>query len=1313
MRECNGVKQCCPVKNLLFDSKFSFLSPDFRDTSPIPFIFSSNSDLVSARVSKSNFQNTFENFNIPSNVPLCNPSARIDDDKSVDSRFSVKIPEENVQNRLVDKQLVGSNMLKCSGKSESDFSDDKEVSLLRDCSPCKSTDLENFVHKSEPSSMDSSIEIKSEKKGKKKKKAKSKKKFVTAPTNHFFDNSSDSSSNVTSENMHRNISENQTSKSVTSNREISNSANDNQIHSEINAQNVSKHFKHTSMADKEIKSIHKGHIGDSLWIVLKLDGQRCVFLLDSGSQVSLLRNSMGKVISKTNVKITTASGAKILLDGFFDYALQIDNLSFPHRFFVSKLITENTIGTDFLVKTKSIIDLSKMRLTSKNFDVPIYTHNQLNEIQFMYILSDHTKIPCSLPEEITAQFSRLPSDIVKPARQLFIKYQHLFNSLGKAKNFCHEIVLTSDKPCKQPPRKIPFAQRAEVEKQIKELLDLGVIRRSNSEYAAPLVLVPKKSGEIRICVDYRALNSITKPDNFPVPSIDVILHNLQGSKYFATMDMLKGFHQVKIKPGDEHKTSFVVPFGQYEFLRTSFGMKNSLASFSRAVTEVLRPLIGHGLELYVDDIIVHAKTLPELMSLIAKVFELLTKEGFTLNPKKCQFFVDTIDVLGHKISANECAPLDAKLDVIRKWIEPKTKKQLRSFLGLASFYRRYVPNFSSIAAPLARLTSKKSPWLWEHSQQKAFDELKFVLQNPPVLSLFDPSKPIFIDCDASGIAVGSILSQPDENGNLHPVEYFSRCLNSAEREYCATRLELYSILLALRHWRSFILGARVTINTDHGALTWLKSFKMPESQLARWLLEISQFDVDIKYRPGKSSSNVDSLSRRPCAVDCKYCSKREAIEEMRILKSDIQIVSNLNWEVEQDKDENIKCVKEWVREGSKPEWESVSHMHPVIKCFWKQFEVLALVDNILMRKFFQPHTDFLQTIVPSHLVEELVIDIHEHGHFGIMRTKLAIQAKFFWYKWTKDVIRVVSNCKACIRRKGALRRQRPVYKKFLASEPMQRIGIDFLGPFSVTEDGNKYVLVVGDYFSKWIDFIPMRDQSAELVADALITHVFSKFGSAETIHSDQGRNFDSKLIHALCDKLAICKTRTTPYFPASNGFVERQNQIITANIAKMLRDDSQWDKICPVLSFYLRASVNSATGFSPSMLMIGREIKMPISFIAPPLKPSMYRNYDDYISELEKRIQTAYEFARKHLNIDWEKRRTAEVNPTPCKPIDVDRPVYVFNPSSLGGRNRKFQNHWVGPCEVITQLSPYLFKIKAPRNRIVVYHRRNIFQAPC
>jgi hypothetical protein len=201
----------------------------------------------------------------------------------------------------------------------------------------------------------------------KRKKRNREKKFVTAPTNHFFDNSSDRSPNVSSENMHRNISENQPSSFVTSNREISNSANDNQIHSEINARNVSKHFKHTSMADKEIKSIHKGHIGDSLWIVLKLDGQRCVFLLDSGSQVSLLRNSMDKVISKTNVKITTASGAKILLDGFFDYALQIDNLSFPHRFFVSKLITENTIGTDFLVKTKSIIDLNKMRLTSKKF----------------------------------------------------------------------------------------------------------------------------------------------------------------------------------------------------------------------------------------------------------------------------------------------------------------------------------------------------------------------------------------------------------------------------------------------------------------------------------------------------------------------------------------------------------------------------------------------------------------------------------------------------------------------------------------------------------------------------------------------------------------------------------------------------------------------------------------------------------------------------------------------------------------------------------------------------------------------------------
>jgi hypothetical protein len=513
------------VLSKVFCSTPNFYSkpPDLRDSNPIPFIFSSNSGLVSAQIHKPNFQNTFErdseDYNIPCNVPLCNPSARIDDDRSVDSRFSVNTANENSQNCLVDRKSVGSNMLKCTGKLESDFSDDKEgkaeqlsqskhlsdekVSLLKDCPPCKSTDPVIFVHESEPSNVDSSVKAKCKKKSKKKKKPKSKKKFVTANTNHLVDSFSDSSSNVSSENLHHSISENLSSSFVSPNSEISNSTIDNQNHSEINAQNVSKHFKHTSMADNEIKTVHKGHIGDSLWIVLKLDGQRCIFLLDSGSQVSLLRNSMDRVINKTNVKITTASGAKIQLDGYSDYSLQIGNLSFAHRLFVSKFITENTIGTDFLVKTKSIIDLSKMRLTSKNFDIPIYTHNQLNEIQFMYMLSDHTKIPCLLPEEITAQFSRLPSDIVRPARQLFIKYQHLFNSLGKSKNFYHEIVLTSDKPCKQPPRKIPFAQRAEVERQIKELLELGVIRRSNSEYAAPVVLVPKKSGEIRICVDYR------------------------------------------------------------------------------------------------------------------------------------------------------------------------------------------------------------------------------------------------------------------------------------------------------------------------------------------------------------------------------------------------------------------------------------------------------------------------------------------------------------------------------------------------------------------------------------------------------------------------------------------------------------------------------------------------------------------------------------------------------------------------------------------------------------------------------------------
>jgi hypothetical protein len=342
-------------------------------------------------------------------------------------------------------------MLKCTGKLQSDSSNDMQVGqeqlpqskypcsekaiILKDAPPCKSTDPVIFAHESESSSVVSSVKVKCKKKSKSKSKRKLKKKLAASVTNHSIDSFSENSSNSFSENPSSSFSENLSSSFVSSDNEISNSTTDSQNHSEIADQNVSKHFKHISMADDELKTVHKGHIGDSLWIVLKIDGQRCVFLLDSGSQVSLLRNSMDKVISKTNVKITTASGAKIQLDGFSDYSLQIGNLSVVHRLFVSEFITENTIGTDFLVKTKSIIDLNKMRLTSKNFNIPIYTHHQLNEIQFMYILSDHTQIPCLLPEEITAQFSRLPNDIVRPARQLFIKYQHLFNSLGNLRIF--------------------------------------------------------------------------------------------------------------------------------------------------------------------------------------------------------------------------------------------------------------------------------------------------------------------------------------------------------------------------------------------------------------------------------------------------------------------------------------------------------------------------------------------------------------------------------------------------------------------------------------------------------------------------------------------------------------------------------------------------------------------------------------------------------------------------------------------------------------------------------------------------------------
>jgi hypothetical protein len=1051
--------------------------------------------------------------------------------------------------------------------------------------------------------------------------------------------------------------------------------------------------------------------GGSVWITLFVNEVKIHALVDTGSSITVLKHHFNYKVTPSDLTCNTASGDNLKIRGVSVMSLRVGETRVKMEVFVSDHLKDNILGLDFMKETQCVIDIPNKRLIMKGDRIPIYDSPQREMICHVDNLPGPASKHGQLPDIISSQIIKLPPEFQEAGTELLNEFADLFRSepLGSSIHFEHALELTDETPIKQAPRRVSAAQYKCIEEEIERMLKLGVIRPSKSGWSSPIVMVLKKDKSWRTCVDYRKVNERTKPDAYPIPVIQDILDALQGARYFVTLDMNSGFWQIKMREQDVPKTAFVVPHGHYEFLKMPFGFRNATSTFQRAMTQLLKPLLNKGALVFVDDVTIYAKTIPELMERLRKVFELLRSDNLTLNAKKCVLFATEIEVLSHRVSADGVKMMQDKIESIMNWKEPTNKKLNRSFLGLASHYRHFISNFAKIAAPLHKLTSKSCAWKWSDHEATAFNDLKQVLMEAPVLKLFNPNKPIFIDCDASNYAIGAVLVQPGDDDLEHPVAYFSRCLSKAECNYCVTRRELLSVLEALRKWRHYVAGAPVTIRTDHSSLTWLKSFKNPENQMARWFEELSQYDITLQHRPGSKSGNADALSRRPCPQNCTYCSRREN-REQEIHVCNVRIQTEINWEEEQSKDQDVAKMVKWKKEGQKPPWERVSGDSPALKKFWREWDVLIMEGGVLKRVFYKPVGEVHQIVVPRQCRAHILEVVHQQGHFGCLRTQTSLKDRFYWPSWKTDVQKHVNRCIPCAQRKGPHMRPRLPQLKYLSSEPFERIGVDICGPFPITERNNKYLLVVCDYMTKWVEAIPLPNQESVTIADALIREVICRYGLPREIISDQGLNFTSRLIQNICDRFHIKKTKTCPYTPASNGLTERANRWIADALSKIIENQKDWDKLVSLVCFFYRSSQHKATGCSPALLAMGRELKVPVDVMYPTGRIEKV-SVPQYIEDLEERLNVAAEFARQRMEMDWESREANSRTWVNYSQIDITKPVYIFNPSVTRGNIPKLSRFWRGPYKVVERLNSHLYKIATGRRKdIQVIHRSHIFQ---
>ena len=926
------------------------------------------------------------------------------------------------------------------------------------------------------------------------------------------------------------------------------------------------------------------------------------------------------------------------------------------------------------------------------------------------------------------------------ARALLHDFADVFssgdNDVGRTTLTEHTISTGDSRPIKVPPRRLPIGKRQEAEKIISDMSEQGLIEESHSPWSSPLVLVRKKDGTLRCCVDYRLLNNVTMKDSYPLPRIDETLDALSGSQWFSTLDLKSGYHQIALADKDRPKTAFSSGSGLslWQWRVMPFGLCNAPATFERLMEVVLSGLHWKALLVYLDDIIVFGTSFQEELQRLREVFVRMRNAGLKLSPKKCHLFRREVQFLGHVVSHKGVHTDPAKTEAIDSWPVPRNKKELRSFLGLCTYYRKFVKDFATIAAPLHWLTKDDVEYAWDEKCASAFKLLKNVLTRSPVLAYPDPGAAFILDTDASSCGIGAVLSQTKE-GVEHVVAYYSRSLSSSERNYCTTRRELLAVVDAIRHFHHFLYGADFCIRTDHAALKWLRSLKDPEGQLARWMTRLEQYTFTVQHRPGAKHTNADCLSRRPCQTDCNHCNKKEASSSSHCraagsatgqnggaLRDDADHTTDcpdsltMDLRTAQRNDHDLAPLIPWVESGKRPAWEEVAGTSPTTKRYWAQWDLIHLRDGVLMRAWESSggHGKKWLTIVPQGQKKDIMAQSHgavASGHFGIKKTLLRLREKFYWIGMRRDVIEWCRTCTACAAKKGPHRTAHAPLQIMNAGSPMERVAIDIAGPLPVSTSGNRYILVAMDYFAKWPEAYAIPNQEATTVAQVLVNEFFSRFGVPYELHSDQGRNFESNVFKECCKILGIRKTRTTPMHPESDGMVERFNRTLGQELAKQCKNQQDdWDKHLPLLLMAYRSAEHESTGYTPAQLMIGREMRLPIDLmLSPPPHADMTSpTVTDFARELRYQLSLSHAYARENLKISSEAMKLRSDARASTELLEHDDQVWLYNPKRKKGLSPKLMSPWEGPYTVVKRLSDVTYRIQRTGGgpmRVVHYNR--------
>ena len=790
-------------------------------------------------------------------------------------------------------------------------------------------------------------------------------------------------------------------------------------------------------------------------------------------------------------------------------------------------------------------------------------------------------------------------------------------------------------------RQYPLSQmeKSVISKKVEDLLKNGLIRKSESlhGFASPTVLPPKKNelGEIvdwRMCGDYRELNLITLTDPYPLPTPEEIFDCLGGARYFSILDLRQGFHQIPIEPTHCHRTAFWGGSDLYEWIYMPFGVKNAPAKFQRVMDEVLKGI--HFARCYIDDVIIFSTSFEDHLKHVGEVLRTLRKAGLKCHPGKSTFAVQEVLYLGHWIKPNTLMPFAAKVEAIDKMPPPTNVSELRTFLGLASYYRKFIPNFSTKAYPLNQLLRNDVPWAWGERETAAMSALKSALKSEPILRMPDHSLPFILYTDWSQRGLGAVLAQKEKETNEEfVVAYASRSNNRSEGNYSSYHGELLAVVWAVQHFRPYLYGVHFSLVTDHQPLSWIMKTDKLTGKLARWTCILQEYDFTVVHRPGADNSNADALSRNPLTTVADLTSAR--------MDNDSSLPAAFVFATMAAKVISNTLVNDEAMEseapiggGRKDIWNDIEVINfiqtgvlPEDLGSQRRIQSRAATYSFYKGRLIHHFPDGTQKVVPD--VPErlpLIRNLHRRcGHYGQKRTLSLLSHMYWWPGMSLDVKEAVRSCEICDVVKSGLVHSEPSKLQSLPIMGMfYRWSLDLAGPLPISKRGNRFVLVMIEHFSKWIELVVLPRKESSLVADAFLQRVLTLYGAPAEVLTDQGTEFAGQF-QSLCDVALIDHRRTSRDHPQADGLAERMVQTVKFSLRKYALEisKSKWDDQVPWIAMGYRFSAHASLGgLSPYELLFGRK---------PPLPGSAIVAHDEQLSETAVRdmiLQRAEEFKR-------------------------------------------------------------------------------------